>query len=418
VSAMATAAGVPVTEVSPAHTSVVAKPHWLYVVSHTDPSYGGLSSAVPALASEIAAQHSMEIALAAFCLPNEQHRPASLAADQITFWPASRKAWALDRALKFKFADAVREADGLHIHGLWEESTAVACKLARKLAKPYVLSAHGMLEPWALASKALKKRVYAALIERANVAGATCLHALTAAEAEQYRNFGATCPIAVVPNSVAVPAGADPELFLLQFPQLRGKRLVLFLSRLHPKKGLDLLMEAWGRVAGQNADAHLVIAGPDSEGLQRRLAQRAAELGAGHQITFTGMLAGAMKWSALAAAECYTLPSYSEGLSMALLEAMGMGLPVIATRACNMPEISASGAGWEIEARADALTAALEDLLGQSTQANLDKGRNGARLIASGYSTEQVTRQMAEVYDFVLGGPRPAHVELGPVGAR
>lgn len=334
---------------------------WLYVVSHTDPRYGGLSSAVPALAASISAQQLFDVSLAAFCAPGETYQPSSMGSEQVTFWPTSRKQWALNGRLKSDFADAVRAADGLHVHGIWEESTAVACKLARKLDKPYVLSAHGMLEPWALATKQLKKRVYAVLVERANVSGARCLHALTAAEAGQYRSFGATCPIAVVPNSVEQPKGATADLFLQRYPELRGKRIVLFLSRLHPKKGLDLLVAAWARASQGHAEAQLVIAGPDSEGMQASLIAQAGQAGVLDRITFTGMLSGDLKWSALKAAEAYVLPSYSEGLSMALLEAMGVGLPVIATRACNMPEITTYGAGWEIEATADDVTSALGD---------------------------------------------------------
>ena len=385
---------------------------WMYVVSHTDPKYGGLSSAVPAVAASLAAEPGFEVSVAAFCHPGETFHPGALRKEMVSFWPTSRKTWALNRELKTSFVNEVRQADGLHVHGLWEESTAVAFSAARKLGKPYVLSAHGMLEPWALATKALKKRIYAALIERQNVSGAACLHALTVAEAAQYRSFGATCPIAVIPNAVELPEGADAELFLTRFPDLRGKRVVLFLSRLHPKKGLDLLVDAWASLAAAYPDAHLVIAGPDSEGMQARLTLQAQQAGITDNITFTGMLSGAMKWSALAAAGCYVLPSYSEGLSMALLEAMGMGLPVIATRACNMPEITAAGAGWEIDANAESLTSALADFLRGPDALNWVKGKNGAELIARRYSPGQVTRQMAGMYEFALGGPRPESVAV------
>ena len=191
---------------------------WLQVISHTDPRYGGLSAAVPALALSIAAQSRHDALLAAFCNVGEQYCPAEVRGEQITFWPASRRTWWLERSLKEDFASAVRGADALHIHGLWEASTAVSCATARRHSKPYVLSAHGMLAPWALAAKRWKKQIYAALIERENVAEATCLHALTAAEAEQYRKFGATAPIAIVPNAVDVPRSIEPEFFFERFP--------------------------------------------------------------------------------------------------------------------------------------------------------------------------------------------------------
>ncbi len=387
-------------------------PHWLHVVSHTDPRYGGLSAAVPSVASSLGAGNGWEVSLAAFCQPGEAYRPAALPADRLSFWPTSRLAWLTGATLRTRFARTVAQADALHVHGLWEESTAQACRLARTLGKPYVLSAHGMLEPWALEAKRLKKQIYAALVERANVAGAACLHALTPAEAQQYRSFGAVGPIAVIPNAVAVPHEATPELFLNTFPALRGKTLVLFLSRLHPKKGLDLLVRSWAQVSQRYREAHLVIAGPDSLGTQQQLVQQVAAQGLEGQVTFTGMLAGELKWSALAAAGCYVLPSYSEGLSMALLEAMGMGVPVIATRACNMAELATAGAGWEVDSTADALTAALLAFFATPEAQRLSMGQNGAHLIASHYSTARVVQQMTEVYRYVLAGVKPVTTPL------
>ena len=213
-----------------------SKPRWLHVVSHTDPRYGGLSAAVPSLAAALGEQQSVAVSLAAFCHEGEEFRPTMLA-DHVSFWPTSRTQWVMNRDLKANFVEALREADGLHIHGIWEESTAVACRLARRLEKPYVLSAHGMLEPWALGAKKLKKQVYAALIERDNVAGAACLHALTAAEAEQYRRFGLPAPLRSCLTRWTCPLTPMRSCFWTGFPHLRGKRLVLFHVTAAPQEG-------------------------------------------------------------------------------------------------------------------------------------------------------------------------------------
>ena len=385
---------------------------WLAVVSHTDPRYGGLSSAVPRLSRNLAAAGPFDVSLAAFCVPEEHFQPAQFDADHLSFWPAARRPWLQSGELRRRFQTTVAEADGVHIHGLWEASTAMASLTSRSLGKPYIVSAHGMLEPWALANKRLKKWLYATLIERRVIANASCLHALTRAEAGQYRAFGATCPIAVIPNAVDVPANLSSEAFLASQPSLRGKRLILFLGRLHPKKGLDLLAGAWPEIAKAHPDAHLVLAGPDAEGTQARVQDVLAGSGAPDSVSFTGMLDGAMKWSALAAAECFVLPSYSEGLSMGVLEALGAGVPVIVTRQCNMPEAREYEAGWEIEATVEDLGGALRSVLGRAREENARTGRRGSDLVTSRYNSRQVAAAMAEVYQYVLNGIPTRNVTL------
>lgn len=385
---------------------------WLQVVSHIDPKYGGLSSAVPALGQRIAEDRSFKISLAAFCAPEERFHPAGFNAQQLSFWPAGRKAWLQDRELRPALLQQLRQVDGVHIHGLWEQSTAITAQAARSLKLPYIISAHGMLEPWALANKRLKKMLYGMLVERKNVARASCLHALTRAEARHFVNFGARSPIAIIPNGVEIPRQKDPSLFLNKFPVLQGKRIVLFLARLHPKKGLDLLIEAWAKVAREHPDAHLVLAGPDSEGTQARIEQYINQHRLQASVSFTGMLRDQMKWSALAAAECFVLPSYSEGLSVSALEAMGMGLPVIVTKPCNMPEVTHYQAGWEIAPEVPALTTALSELLNNSHFENRGIGLRGASLIESRYTWPVVAGQMSEVYRWMQGGPMPLGVDL------
>jgi glycosyltransferase involved in cell wall biosynthesis len=385
---------------------------WLQVLSHIDPKYGGLSSTVPELGVRMAQTSRFEMGLAAFCAPEEHFRPRGYADENITFWPSSRRAWFSSPTLRQPFKDEVSRYDGLHIHGLWEQSTQLASRTAYSLGKPYLLSAHGMLEPWAVANKRMKKYVYSMLVEHATVARAAALHALTRAEAGHYLRFGARSPIVIIPNAVEVPHRKDPNRFLNAFPELKDKRLILFLSRLHPKKGLDMLVRAWEVVHTRWPDAHLVIAGPDFEGTKANLDEFISEHDLQGSVVFTGMLNEPMKWSALAAAECFVLPSYSEGLSVSVLEAMGVGLPVIITKPCNMPEVQQYEAGWEIEPALSPLTIALEEFLENSTFENLQIGCRGADLIASRYSYSTITKQLGDVYEWLQGGSAPRNLEI------
>ena len=390
-----------------------AKP-WLSVVSHLDPKYGGLSSAVPALASAVAGTGTCEMRVAGFCQASEQYRPEVQHAVSFRYYPPSRKAWYTDRSLRQKFEREVAAAEGVHIHGLWQASTSVAASAARSRKIPYLVSAHGMLESWALANKGFKKRLYAALFERSTLNAARCLHALTDAEANDFRQFGLKNPIAVIPNGVDIPDTLSPEAFLTRFPHLRGRVLVLFLGRIHFKKGLDILADAWAEIGVRFPEAHLVLAGPDFEGTQAHIEKRFATSGLTDRVTFTGMLTGEMKWSALAAAHGFILPSYSEGLSVSVLEAMGVGLPVIVTRQCNVPEVEQHACGWTIEPRAPDVRNALENLL-QASAASLQKmGQNGKRLVAERYAWPVIGRQMASLYQWMAGGPLPVELDLRP----
>ncbi len=384
---------------------------WLQVLSHIDPKYGGLSSAIPALAGVIEHAGTTAAPIAAFCAANEQNVPAHLAGREVSLWPSSRKDWWTNTSLRRRYARQLADADGVHIHGLWEQSSTVTASLARRQSKPYVVSAHGMLEPWALHNKRWKKVFYSALVERPLVQHASCLHALTAAEVDSYRDYGAANPVVVIPNGVDLPETANPASFIDQYPKLTGKRIVLFLGRLHPKKGLDLLMTAWAALEHIWPEAHLVIAGPDCDGTQAQLEAQMAALGL-YNVLFTGMLSGAAKWNAIAASECFVLPSHSEGLSMGLLEAMGMGLPVIATRPCNMPEIATHKTGWQIEPDADELATALQHFLCDSPENNQARGLRGRMLVQERYSWARVGRSMTELYAWLQGGPKPHSCEV------
>jgi len=386
--------------------------NWLNVVTHLDPKYGGLSAAVPALANSVSQAGRFSTSVAGFCAAGEHFKPLTATGVPIDQLPLGRLSWIKNPASRQAFHEMVDRSAGVHVHGIWEHSTSVAARRARSSKRPYIVSAHGMLERWALTNKRAKKIVYAALIERANLQSANCLHALTRAEAQDYRNFGLLNPIAVIPNGVDIPDHFSPDIFLDRFPDLRGKRLILFLGRIHFKKGLDILAQAWARIAAKSPDTHLVLAGPDSENTQSALEKQLAASGIAHRVKFTGMLQHDLKWSALSAAECFVLPSYSEGLSVSVLEAMGAGLPVIVTKQCNLPEVDEYDCGWVIQPRADELASALSELLRASSREIAEMSARGRELVARRYSWQVIGEQMSAVYGWLNGGAAPSQVEL------
>ncbi len=375
---------------------------WINVLSHLDPKYGGLSAVVPELSAAVSTGGRIPITVAGFCSPRENYRPSVDPSVTLQHWPVSRRDW--DERSRANFRGLISGSAGVHVHGLWQYSTALACETSRAVGKPYIVSAHGMLEAWALRNKRWKKLLYAALIERKNVHKAACLHALTIQEADDYRRFGAQGPIAVVPNGVHVPADTSADPFFARFPELRGRQLVVFLGRIHFKKGLDLLCRAWAKIAIRFPDAHLVLAGPDCEGTLAKVQHLVESLGLTTRVTFTGMLSGELKWSALRSAHCFVLPSYSEGLSVSTLEAMGMGVPVIITRHCNLPEVAQKGSGYVIEAEVAPLEESLEHVLSCPAMSWLSMSKAGQALVEDKFSWDTVGEQMADVYRWVAAG--------------
>jgi glycosyltransferase involved in cell wall biosynthesis len=350
-------------------------------------------------------------ALAPFCAWDEQVE--SLSSIEIERYPLGNTKWRGGDEVIRRLEQQIARSTGLHIHGLWQEHCAVSATMARKRRKPYLISAHGMLDPWALGRKRWKKRLYSLLVEHRNLEHAACLHALTEKEADDYRRFGLSNPIVVVPYGVAVPDTGDARAFLRAYPELAGKRIVLFLGRMHSAKGLDLLCRAW-KDSSRPADAHLVLAGPDSNRTMARLKRLVSGLDIASSVTFTGMLRAEERWDALAAAETFVLPSRSEGLSVSALEAMASGRPVIVTPQCNLPEVRTRECGWVVEPGERELTTALNEYFESSAGHRFMMGLHGRRLAEEKYSWPAVARQMADVYEWLArgGAARLAQIDL------
>jgi glycosyltransferase involved in cell wall biosynthesis len=401
-----------VPEAPAAELETTRKAQWLQVMSHLSPQFGGIAVSVPRLAKATEAAGAHACPLAGFCERDElEHVPEDQRAG-MTVFPPSRIRWVVDKQLRGGLREMINGATGVHIHGVWETHCMAAAGIARDCNRPYIISAHGMLEQWALRSKRLKKALYAALVELRRMQRATCLRALSVDEVDDYRRLGLMNPIAIIPNGIDARSGATPDLFWRTYPQLSGKRIVLFLGRLHPKKGLQLLLEAWAGATFGTDDVHLVIAGPDSENTRATLERIVDEYNLQHSVTFPGMLMGEQKWSALAAASLFVLPSYSEGFSIAVLEALSLGVPVVVTRPCHIPEVATHDCGWVISPAVDPLQQVLSDFLALSCEEAQQIGNRGRGLVRARFHSSVVGKQMAEVYDWLQGGLRPSTVEI------
>ena len=293
-------------------------------------------------------------------------------------------------------------ADVIHGHGLYVGTNYIFGRECRRQHKPLVYHAHGMFEPFILKRSRWKKQLVQWAFENANFRYVRLWRALTSKEAEQIRACGIKQPIVIAPNGLNLadfpqPMDSEASIQLASGQSLVKKALrMLFLGRIHPKKGLDLLLYAWARLSSQTRNWELVIAGPDEQGHLAQIQALATELGIRGQIVFTGPVTGEVKTRLLYSSDLFILSSYSEGFSMSLLEAMACGLPVIATRACNFPEISANHAGWECDSVVDSVAVTLRTALEAPEAERREYGRNGRQLVETRYAWSAVIQTLEQ----------------------
>ena len=375
--------------------------------------------------------------------------------EDIAEWkPVDVHAYSITGPRAFGYAPALRRQllaagdDILHVHGLWQYPSVVAPAWHRKCCGPYVISPHGMLDPWAVGNSAWKKRLAMLIYERKNLEHAACIRALCESEANSIRALGLKMPISIIPNGVDLPVQGNAETLkteTLKSDGARapwadtiepGRKVLLYLGRIHPKKGLVNLLKAWSSIQNskfkiQNPEEWtLVVAGWDQGGHEAELKRLATELGirwadrnaqsAEHRannasplplgssrpisLLFTGPLFGPDKDSAYSNCDAFILPSVSEGLPMVVLEAWAYGKPVLMTPECNLPEGFTANAAIRIETNVESIALGLNDFFRLPPSALRNLGTNGRALVAARFTWPMIAADMKSVYDWVLGG--------------
>jgi glycosyltransferase involved in cell wall biosynthesis len=300
----------------------------------------------------------------------------------------------------------VRASDCVHIHGVWDLVLFRAALAAGRAGVPYIVSPHGMLDPWSLRQKRLKKRLALALGYRRMLDGAAALHMLNDDEGRLAGPLRLRCPIAVVPNGLDLreaDSAATAQEFRDSVPDLGLDPYVIFLGRLHHKKGLDLLIEAFRTAASRIAGPRLVIAGPD-EGVRADAERRVRRYGLADRTHFIGPLFGRMKWAALRGATCFCLPSRQEGFSVAVLEAMACRLPVVISPECHFPEVGAAGAGIVAPLDAQTIGDSLLSLF-RNPEASVRMGTIARSLVENRFTWERIVGEMSRVYEAACALP-------------
>lgn len=301
-------------------------------------------------------------------------------------------------------------ADVVSSHGLWRYTSKVAHSWNSRTRRPLVVHPHGMLDPWAVGNARWKKRLAGWLYENAHLRAAACLRALCESEARAFRDHGCRNPICIIPNGVELPdlaAPVGPPPWQGKIPE--GSRVLFSLGRLHPKKGLTHLLAALAvvRPEFERAGWRLVVAGWDEGGHEAVLRRQVEELGLDGLTHFCGGLIGGQKAAALRHAAAFVLPSFSEGLPMAILEAWAHGLPVVMTPGCNLPEGFTAGAAICAEPDARAIATSLRHLVALPEALRAEMGTRGRRLVEEQFNWPRIGAQMRGVFDWTLGGGAP-----------
>jgi glycosyltransferase involved in cell wall biosynthesis len=336
-------------------------------------------------------------------------RRAEIVIDDSPAWGAFRRCPALwDRARS-------SACDILHSHGLWTDVNRLAVELGRRRKIPHVLTPCGMLASGALRHHWWKKLPAGIWFQNRGLRATACLQAQSEIEVHQIRAFGLRNPVALIPAAVAgrpPDQSVSAEEFRSTFRVPRQSRVLLYLGRLHPVKGLSRLVAAWGRLRPQVSGWLLVLAGPNEGGFEETLRCQAGAAGVSDRIVFTGSLNGYQKWGALDAADLFVMPSDFENFGVAIVEAMQSGVPVVTTTGTPWKELPAQGAGWCVEPTTGALVTALAEALGLPEEKRRAMGRRAAA-VANRFRPEQATTDLIQVYTWLLGkSPRPDCVRL------
>ena len=384
-----------------------------HVVASINRNIGGPAISVPRLASALAAR-GVESRLATLDYP--EHGPQTqVPGATLTSLPTA----ALNRlgrgwspAFHHALTELARQGlDVLHNHGLWMFPNHYARQVAVAANIPLVISPRGMVEQWSLGRSRWKKWLVWHAYEKANLARAAMFHATSHEEAASIRALGLRQPIAMIPNGIEIPdAGASGDRALLEqkFPGLRGRRWLLFLSRLHPKKGVLELLRVWQRLHAQFPDWQLVLAGPDLDGYSATVLAAVNDLQLTGRVTITGMLSGSVKDSAWAGAELFVLPTHSENFGISVAEALAHGCPALTTRGAPWRGLTEQRCGWWIEMTGAELAATLTAALQLPAEERRAMGARGRDWMRRDFSWAGIAQRMESAYAHLLGqGPRP-----------
>lgn len=298
---------------------------------------------------------------------------------------------------------ASKQADVIHCHDMWTMSGVYASWAAEKAKCRSVISPRGSLSPAARQFSKWKKRAMWRLLRARTVRHAHCLHVTADQEYREIREAGLRNPVAIIPNGVDLPSMPSTES---RKSNDDGRRRMLFLARIHAKKGVDVLLRAWQQVQREFPEWELQIAGPDDHGYLPRMKRLAQSLRL-ERAAFLGPVYGEAKTSLLHQADAYVLPTRSENFGLTVAEALAHGVPAIVTDGAPWSGLVTEQCGWWIERGDEALVACFREAMGLSRQSLCEMGERGREWVRRDFGREAVSRRMMATYEWLVGGGQP-----------
>ena len=375
----------------------------LHVVAGLDAAHGGPSYSVPRLCEALAAAGTDAILLsvAGADLGQRDTSPKGHV-DRRFRWDYAhtpiRRSLRSSSGLLQALRDTAAAADVIHNHGLWLMPNVHAGRVAGSAGKPLVVSPRGMLAPAALAFSRLKKRAFWRLLQGPAMRQVACIHATSEQEYQEIRAFGLTAPVTIIANGIDVPEpSADPPR------QQEHDRVVLSLGRIHPKKGLDRLVQAWAKLEVKHRGWRLRIIGPSESGHDGELRALAAALGLA-RVAIEGPVYGDAKCAAYRAAALFVLPTLNENFGLTVAEALAAGTPAISSKGAPWHGLETEGCGWWIDHGVEPLAAAMATAMAMPSEALEAMGDKGRDWMMRDFSWARVARDMIDVYLWLARG--------------
>ncbi len=293
----------------------------------------------------------------------------------------------------------------IQIQSMWEWPYHKVMAEARKQCIPYIITPRGMLEPWSLSQKKWKKKLAWWLYQRNDVQKSACVFTTAKMEADHVGELGITTCKAIIPN------GIETDGYPCKSSVGHVKKQVLFLSRIHVKKGIELLFEAWKRIHTDYQDWQLLVIGNGETEYIHSLENRVESLGLKDSIKILPPVFGEAKIKVYQESALFCLPSFSENFGMVIAEAMSCGTPVITTTNCPWEILNETNTGWCIELSVDNLEHALREAMWMDANALYDMGQKASKLIFDNFDYRSITRKTLRLYEWLLnGGEKPEFV--------